>query len=250
MKVTDYAGLSHFQEFCKDLDDNYVVVGGFATIMLLDKQLKGHGKATYDIDLVLLTNNSLEMSKRIKKYIKEGDYKIQIGEKDQYRYYRFIEPKKDNFAKEIELFASNKNDLKLEDSQRIIPIDPDEGLYSLSAIMLDQEYFEMIKENVDKTGVAPCTNVQATIILKMSAFYDLKNRGEDKWKKHRRDIFKLALLLTGEEKLKLKGRMLKDFNSFILHIENDLNAKDIKNFSDGLSIIKEDVIKILKEVFI
>lgn len=218
MKVTDYAGLSHFQEFCKDLDDNYVVVGGFATIMLLDKQLKGHGKATYDIDLVLLTNNSLEMSKRIKKYIKEGDYKIQIGEKDQYRYYRFIEPKKDNFAKEIELFASNENDLKLEDSQRIIPIDPDEGLYSLSAIMLDQEYFEMIKENVDKTGVAPCTNVQATIILKMSAFYDLKNRGEDKWKKHRRDIFKLALLLTGEEKLELKGRMLKDFNSFILHI--------------------------------
>ncbi|PWE21750.1 hypothetical protein DF188_05925 [Aliarcobacter skirrowii] len=250
MKVTDYAGLSHFQEFCKDLDDNYVVVGGFATIMLLDKQLEGHGKATYDIDLVLLTNNSLEMSKRIKKYIKEGDYKIQIGEKDQYRYYRFTEPKKDDFAKEIELFASNENDLKLEDSQRIIPIDPDEGLYSLSAIMLDQEYFEMIKENVDKTGVAPCTNVQATIILKMSAFYDLKNRGEDKWKKHRRDIFKLTLLLTGEEKLKLKGRMQGDFDSFIAHIENDLTAKDIKNFSDGLPIIKEDVIKILKEVFI
>ncbi len=41
MKVTDYAGLSHFQEFCKDLDDNYVVVGGFATLMLLDKQLEG-----------------------------------------------------------------------------------------------------------------------------------------------------------------------------------------------------------------
>lgn len=54
MKETDYAGLSHFQDYCNDLDDNYVVVGGFATIMLLDRELEGHGKATFDIDLVLL----------------------------------------------------------------------------------------------------------------------------------------------------------------------------------------------------
>lgn len=76
MRETDYVGLSHFQDYCKDLDDNYVVVGGFATIMLLDKELEGHGKATFDIDLVLLTNNSVEMAQRIKNYISEGDYKI------------------------------------------------------------------------------------------------------------------------------------------------------------------------------
>ena len=29
MKETDYIDLSHFQEFCKDLDEHYVVVGGF-----------------------------------------------------------------------------------------------------------------------------------------------------------------------------------------------------------------------------
>ena len=29
MKETDYIGLSYFQEFCKDLDEHYVVVGGF-----------------------------------------------------------------------------------------------------------------------------------------------------------------------------------------------------------------------------
>lgn len=37
MKKTDYAGLSHFQEYCKDFDDHYVVVGGFATVMHLMK---------------------------------------------------------------------------------------------------------------------------------------------------------------------------------------------------------------------
>ena len=250
MKETDYAGLSHFQDYCKDLDDNYVVVGGFATLMLLDKELEGHGKATFDIDLVLLTNNSIEMSQRIKQYIKEGDYKIQIGEKEQYKYYRFLEPQKENFAKEIELFALNENDLDLEDSQRIIPIDPEEGLYSLSAIMLDPEYFKMIKNNIDKSGRAPCTNTQATMMLKMSAFYDLRNRNDKKWKKHRRDILKLVLLLTGDEHIELTGRMKQDFETFIEHVKNELDQKAIKSFGDGLPIIKEQVIKTMEQVFI
>lgn len=250
MKETDYAGLSHFQDYCKDLDDNYVVVGGFATIMHLDRELEGHGKATFDIDLVLLTNNSVEMSQRIKQYINDGEYKIQIGEKDQYKYYRFIEPQKQNFAKEIELFASNENDLELENSQRIIPVDPEEGLYSLSAIMLDPEYFEMIKNNVDKTNRAPCTNTQATMMLKMSAFYDLKSRDDKKWKKHRRDIVKLALLLTGEEQIKLTGRMKQDFDSFIKHLNDEVDQKMIKSFGDGLPIDKEQIIEVMEQVFI
>ena len=249
MKETDYAGLSHFQDYCKDLDEHYVVVGGFATLMLLDSELENHGKATFDIDLVLLTSNSAEMTKRIKKYVKEGGYKIQTGSKDQYQYYRFVEPQKENFAKEIELFASNENSLELEDEQRIIPVDPEEGLYSLSAIMLDPEYFEMIKNNVDKNHRAPCTNTQATIMLKMSAFYDLKNRDEKKKKKHRRDILKLALLLTGDEQIKLVGRMVQDFDVFIEHLEQDVDKKMLKSIVDNLPVDKLQVIEILQKVF-
>lgn len=250
MKKTDYAGLSHFQEYCKEFDEHYVVVGGFATVMLLDEELgEGHGKATFDIDLVLLTNNSVELSQRIKQYITDGKYDIQVGEKDRYKYYRFNNPKEENFAKEIELFASNENKLELDDKQRILPIDPEEGLYSLSAIMLDPEYFEMIKSNINKSTEAPCTNTQATIMLKMSAFYDLKKREDNKWKKHRRDILKLSLLLTGEEEIKLIGRMKEDFDSFIQHLKEELDQKSIKSFADGLPIYKEQVIEILEKVF-
>lgn len=44
MKETDYVGLSHFQEFCKDLDEHYVVVGGFATLMFdfIESLLNSH----------------------------------------------------------------------------------------------------------------------------------------------------------------------------------------------------------------
>ncbi|RLA83129.1 MAG: hypothetical protein DRG78_05320 [Epsilonproteobacteria bacterium] len=249
-KATDYAGLSHFQEYCKEFDEYYVVVGGFATIMLLDNELEGHGKATFDIDLVLLTTSSIAMSDKIKEYISEGEYEIQKGDKDQYHYYRFIKPKKENFAREIELFTSNENDIKLDENQRIIPIDPEEGLYSLSAIMLDTEYFNMIKNNINRALQAPCTNTQATIMLKMSAFYDLKDRGDRKWKKHRRDILKLVLLLTGEEEIRLVGRMTNDFNTFVTHIEEELTQDTLTDMVNKLPIKKEEVIEILKKVFI
>ncbi len=250
MKNTDYAGLSHFRDYCKDFDKDYVVVGGFATVMLLDEGLgKEHGKATHDIDLVLLTNNSPKLSQKIKEYISEGQYTIQIGEKNQYKYYRFTKPKIENFAKEIELFASNENNLELEDNQRIIPIDAEDGLYSLSAIMLDNEYFEMIKNNIDKIQDVPITNTQATIMLKMSAFYDLKQRNDKKWKKHRRDIVKLTLLLDGSEKIYLKGRMINDFNSFIEHLEKQLDSKALKSFADGLPLNKGDILEMLRQVF-
>jgi hypothetical protein len=115
--------------------------------------------------------------------------------------------------------------------------------------MLDPEYFEMIKNNINKSVEAPCTNTQATIMLKMSAFYDLKKREDNKWKKHRRDILKLSLLLTGEEEIKLVGRMKEDFDSFTQHLKEELDQKSIKSFADGLPIYKEQVIEILEKVF-
>ena len=248
MKLTDYAGLSHFENYFKDFRDHYVVVGGFATLMLLDKQLEGHGKATHDIDLVLLTNASVEMSQQIKSYITEGGYSIQKGQEDAFLYYRFFAPKVKWFAKEIEIFASNEQNLQLDVHQRIIPIDPKEGLYSLSAIMLDGEYFEMIKNNIDYSNQVPCTNTLATIMLKISAFYDLKARGDDKWKKHRRDIIKLALILTGEEHIELKGRMVADVKLFMKHID-ELNDKMIKQITGMNGIFQRDIAEVLRGVF-
>lgn len=247
--MTDYVGLSHFQHYFQDFKEHYVVVGGFATVMLLDRELEGHGKATHDIDLVLLTTSSNEMSRRIKDYVTDGGYIIQKGSKDQYNYYRFLDPDKEGFAREIELFASNENDLPLDHQQRIIPIDPEEGLYSLSAIMLDAEYFQIFKANIISTDGVPHTNSVATILLKMSAFYDLKERGDKKWKKHRRDIFKLILTLTGDEHIELTKKMMEDYHYFIEHIKT-LDHKAIKDSVDKMAgINKENILASLETVF-
>jgi len=119
--------------------------------------------------------------------------------------------------------------------------------------MLDSEYFELIKNNITKEHRAPCTNTQATIMLKMSAFYDIKNRvsksDAKKWKKHRRDILKLALLLKGNEEVKLIGRMIQDFDAFMQHLKGDVDKKTFKSIVDKMPIDKEQVIDVLEKVF-
>jgi len=250
MKMTDLAGLSHFEEHFREFKDQYVIVGGFATLMLLDRELPNHGKATHDIDLVLLTTSSIEMADRIKIYIKEGGYTIQKGQQDRYQYYRFVEPQVEGYAKEIELFAAEEYGIELDEGQRIIPIDPEEGLYSLSAIMLDTEYFDMIKHNIEEIDGIPYSNTLATMLLKMSAVYDLYHRSDDKWKKHRRDILKLALLLTGEEQVILIGRMIADVDFFKLELEK-LTPKMIKQIvGKGIMVDKDAVVHTIGQVFV
>ena len=106
-----------------------------------------------------------------------------------------------------------------------------------------------IKNNIDKKHIAPCTNTQATILLKMSAFYDLKQRGDAKYKKHRRDILKLALLLTGNEEIILVGRMKEDFDTFLAHLKQDVDSRMLKSIVDKLPVKKEQIIEILQKVF-
>ena len=250
MKMTDIAGLRHFEAYFEEYKDQYVIVGGFATLMLLERELPNHGKATHDIDLVLLTSPSREMANRLKSYIREGGYTIQKGQQERYRYYRFIDPKAEGYAKEIELFTSEVYGIELDEGQRIVPIDPEEGLYSLSAIILDLEYFDMIKHNIEEIEGVPYSNTLATMLLKMSAVYDLYHRGDEKWKKHRRDILKLALLLTGEERIELTGRMIEDLSFFKEHVEG-LEPKTIRQIvGKGVSVEKTDVLRLLQEVFV
>jgi len=84
--------------------------------------------------------------------------------------------------------------------------------------------------------------------LKISAFYDLKSRGDDKWKKHRRDILKLVLLLTGEEHLELNGRMVEDVELFMEHLAT-LDDKMIKNITSMVGIRQSDIYEALSGVF-
>jgi len=167
-------------------------------------------RATKDIDLVLLTNGSAALNARISGYVKEGKYKVKEATKEGPRYYRFREPASEEFPDSIEIFARNEQNIDLADGQYVIPIQNDE-VARISAILLDEEYFAIIKANcVRASGGASLINALANICLKARAHRELSERrargekvDEKDVKKHRNDILRLAVTLTGGERLAL-----------------------------------------------
>jgi hypothetical protein len=108
----------------------------------------------------------------------------------------------------------------LREDQRIIPVRVEDA-ESLSAILLDGNYYELIMEHRRKVEGIWMADAAALIPLKARAWIDLASRkaaGEPvdskKIKKHRRDVFALAATLPDEEGPHLSDPVLADLRRF------------------------------------
>ncbi|MFP5386732.1 MAG: hypothetical protein ACLGHN_11675 [Bacteriovoracia bacterium] len=195
---------------------------------------------------------SPEFLKAIKDYIKLGDYEIQKGNKGQATFYRFQKPKKEEFPVMIELFATSEGDFDLDEGQHIVPVANEAGIESLSAILLDDEYYAIIKKNaVEKDGIY-VLNEMALIPFKAKAYLEIKERGGDskEWKKHRGDIINLTVaFLTEESEEKLSGKVRVHFLDFMKQLKQELNPEVIEGACEQ-KISKETIINLLEKTFL
>ena len=67
------------------------------------------------------------------------------------QFYRFDKQEDDNFPKMIELFC--RSDFKLKDAKGIIPIHIDDEVSSLSAILLNDDYYKARIERTESDGI-------------------------------------------------------------------------------------------------
>jgi hypothetical protein len=129
----------------------------------------------------------------------------------------------------------------------------DDSLSSLSAILLNDEYYKLILESrVEVDGVIILSS-EMLIVLKAKAWLDLTERkahGEhvnsDDIKKHRSDIVRLVLTLAQTEAIKLPELVYADVAVFIAAFEKaplDPASMGIKNVS------VEDVVSALKGLY-
>jgi len=205
-------GLDHFTAYFKGLESHYVIIGGSAASVLMEENELVF-RATQDIDLVILADPSDEVAQRLLSYVALGEYKIKEATPGEPRYYRYREPKSEEFPKMIEIFSRNAKGLELNDSQHIIPVETGSA-ERLSAILLDDAYFSLIRSNLYTSGQGHhVINVMANICLKARAFCDLsvqKAQGAavdtSAINKHRNDILKLANALEDSSRLLLVDR--------------------------------------------
>lgn len=249
-------GFDHFCDSLKGLETDYVIIGGGAAAILMDDEGLEF-RATKDVDLVVL-GRSDELNTRILAYVKDGGYKTKESTETTPKYYRFREPSKTECPAMIEIFARNELELQLEEGQYIIPIKSDSA-EKLSAILLDDEYFDLIRKNLvtSESGIT-LINAIANICLKARAHRELferrasgdKTAEEKSIQKHLKDIWRLAAVLTGEETIALTGQPEKDVTSAIqkLGLLPKMQFKQVMENIPGVEM--EAIMAVLKKVFL
>ncbi len=248
-------GFDHFCNSLKGFESHYVVIGGGAASLLMDDEGLEF-RATKDVDLVVLVR-SQELNARILAYVKSGGYHSKESTDKLPRYYRFTNPTATECPKMIEIFSRNELGLELEKDQHIIPIN-DSSAEKLSAILLDDEYFELIGKNItmSQSGI-PLINALVNICLKARAHRELFNRrqsgdksvDEKDIQKHLKDIWRLAATLTGEESIRLSGMPAQDLATALERLEklSETQFKQVMEKTPGTKLA--DVKATLKKVF-
>ena len=138
-------GFTKFKEWFKGFENQYVVIGGTACDLIMESEELSF-RATKDLDIVLIVESvTPEFGKAFWKYIKEAEY-LHINKSTQNaQFYRFTSPTSNEYPFMIEIFSRNPDYIILEDDAYLTPLPIDEEVSSLSAILLNEEYYELLK---------------------------------------------------------------------------------------------------------
>lgn len=247
-------GIDSFREWFKGYENHYVIIGGTACDILMSEGGLLF-RATKDIDMVLMVEAiDHEFGKKIWDYIKEAGYRSCNRSSGNPQFYRFSYPRSDKYPAMIELFARKLDIIKLPEDAVLTPLPLDDELSSLSAILLDKDYYNFMKNGkviVDGVSVLEPMHI---IPFKAKAWLDLtnrKNNGEHvdskNIRKHKNDVFRLSDLVDVDAKIPVSKGVYEDIFDFINRMDGeeiDVNQLGIKNKT------KEQILEELRNIYI
>ena len=136
----------------------------------------------------------------------------------------------------------------------LTPLPVDEDISSLSAILLDDDYYEFLKQG--KVTIDGVTILDAAYLIpfKAKAWMDLTDRkvaGEHidskNIKKHKNDVFRLTALIDSSIKIQVPNGVYDDMQKFVERMRDE--AIDIKQL--GLvGRTKEQLLQELRKMYI
>lgn len=228
-------GFTTFKEQFKGYEDQYVIIGGTACNLIMESEELPF-RATKDIDIVLIVESmTAEFGRRFWEYITEAGYEHLNKSSGKVQFYRFTSPKSKDYPYMIELFSRNPEFIVLSDDAMLTPLPIDDEVSSLSAILLNEAYYELLKEGHTVIDGIPVLKPTCLIPFKAKAWLDLnerKNAGEHvdskNIRKHKNDVFRLAQLLTADTRQSITPEIAEDMKSFLTAMESeDVDLKSI-----------------------
>ncbi len=255
-------GLEQFKAFFIGFENNYVIIGGTACEIHEEKYALVP-RATKDIDIILiveaLTNAFVSKFWEFVKAARYGEQNSATVERqnNKHEYYRFMKPANPEFPYQIELFSRNPGLVNFPEDAHITPIPVDENLSSLSAILMNEDYYHFtIEHSYIDNGVHIAT-IESLICLKCKAYLEMKYRDSQGEQvdsrhiaKHKKDVFRLAGMLAPADSYALPERLAKDIAVFCDDVSNDIPTAEFFR-SAGLGHVSgEDLIKQIKQSFL
>ncbi|HUE66385.1 MAG TPA: hypothetical protein VMO78_18605, partial [Rhizomicrobium sp.] len=211
-------------------------------------------RVTKDIDMVLCVEVvDVAFGERFSAFLNAGGYKARERSDGKKEFYRFHTPTDSTFPYMIELFSRKPGTLRLPDNAELTPISVEEDVVSLSAILLDDSYYQALQSA--KRNVQGVTILDETLLIpfKVKAFLDLTERKEkgDKidsknLKKHRNDVFRLIQLLPGDAAIDVSEPIRTDLARFLDLVQTD-STLDPKSFDVPLT--REEGVALLRSAY-
>lgn len=256
-------GIEKFKEYFKEFEGSYVIIGGTACESH-EELYAQNPRATKDIDIILVVEAlSQEFVMRFWDLVKTAGYEQRNkgtgeGDRHKHEYYRFVKPANTEFPYQIELFSRNMGLLNFPEDAHITPIPTDDDLSSLSAILMDDDYYDFtIKHSHVEDGVH-IANVESLICLKCKAFLEMterKSQGEQvdskHIQKHKKDVFRLAAMLAPSERFVDVPQTLKDdISLFCDTVKEELPNQDFFKSAGLRNITGEQMLEQLTNSFL
>ncbi|SCW57589.1 hypothetical protein SAMN02910400_01374 [Lachnospiraceae bacterium C10] len=245
------AGLLKFKEYFKDYADSYVLIGGAACDIFFTEN-EADFRATKDLDMVLIVEAlTPEFAGIFWDFIKDGDYRHISGSTGKPQFYRFDKPQVEGFPKMIELFS--RTDFELKSHIGITPLHVSDDISSLSAILLDDDYYQvLLNGRVIENGFS-VLRPEYLILFKAKAYLDLslrKAKGEKvdsaDIKKHKKDVLRLAVEMVLNPVSDLPESVMDDIHHFINNLrEDEFDQNSLKTYR----VTNDQVISRLVSIF-
>lgn len=245
-------GLKSFISQFRDFPDCYTVIGGTACSLLMDEAGLDF-RTTKDVDVILILEDQFpEFAEKFWEYIREGGYRCGWKTSDSVHFYRFTEPAQAGYPSQIELF-SRTPDYHLEIPNGIVPIHIDDHISSLSAILLNEEYYTFMLHGRTLSEGLSVLKPEYLIPFKMYAWLDLTQRkangqhvNDKDLRKHKLDVFRLLQIVSPKLQVSASEEIRRDIAAFLDKMEEDPVSLD----QIHIRMSKEEAIAILRGIYL
>ena len=229
-------GIERFREWFRGYEDHYAIIGGTACDLLMAEEGLAF-RGTKDIDLVLIVEAiSPEFGRRFWEFVRNAGYEHCNKSTGQPQFYRFTQPKASEYPFMIELFSRKVDAIELPEEAVLTPLPMDEDVSSLSAILLDEDYYQLLRSGTVIVDGVTVLGAAYLIPFKAKAWLDLtarKANGENvdskNIRKHKNDVFRLSALLTPGKTIPVNQTVWDDLQAFFAAMQDeDVDTKQLK----------------------